>query len=116
MKYMKMTLPAGKYFFGDVLGGEGAVGVPAIAAVWYSVCGNYEIEIAGGGACCYDENEVGMIGLMPIPEADAYEYGDDVTFEMSEPFEVELTESLFRAGPVTVAVLDGNTFMSPGEY
>ena len=107
---MKMTLPAGKYFFGDVSGAEGAVGVPAIAAVWYSVCGNYEIEIAGGGAICYDENAVGMIGLAPT--SDDY----DNSFEMTEPFEVEITENLFRAGPVTVAVLDGNTFMSPGEY
>ena len=106
---MKTVLPAGFYIFGDVKGVAGAVGVPALAGVYYSECFEYELDIANGASCNYDETDVGLLGLAPINNPDDYDYYN--VLEMTEPFEVVATENSFSAGPVSFVVPE--TFLTP---
>lgn len=112
---MKMTLPAGKYFVGECSRVESAVGIPCRSGVWLTNCGEFEIEIADGGSCWYDPNDVGVLGVKRLPDDAENDDYYNCVFDMAEPFEVEMTENYFSAGPVKITVPDGYTFMNPGD-
>ena len=62
---MKIVIPAGRYFVGEVTGlVRPIVAIPARASVFYDDSGEFEFEIAGGGSCMPDENAFGVFGLI----------------------------------------------------
>lgn len=64
MSDLKITLPAGRYFVGDVGGvSRPYVAIPARSSVFYSDCGAVEIEIAGGGSCMPDVDAFSIFGV-----------------------------------------------------
>lgn len=87
----KITIPAGRYYFGDVTGVSPAlVAIPCRASIFYSDDGAYEIEVAGGGATCYDENAFGVLGLVTFENTGLDEFDTDYypVFEITESTEV----------------------------
>ena len=92
MSDVKITLPAGRYFVGDVTGvSRPWVAIPARASVFYSD-DSREVEIAGGAATCYDDEAFGIFGVVDF-DAIADDYGDFLDgefgcFELTEPTEV----------------------------
>ena len=93
MSDVKITLPAGRYFVGDVTGvSRPFVAIPARSSVFYSDDGSREIEIAGGASCMPDENAFGVFGVIDF-DAIADDYGDFLDgelgcFELTEPADV----------------------------
>ena len=88
---VKISLPVGRYFLGDVAGlSRPWVAIPARASVFYSDDGDFEIEIAGGASTCYDENAFGVFGVIEFEKTGL---GDDDFegrgFEITSPVEVE---------------------------
>jgi len=62
---VKISVPAGRYFVGDVSGlTRPIVAIPARSSVFYSDCGTWEFEIAGGASCMPDENAFGIFGVI----------------------------------------------------
>ena len=90
---MKILVPAGRYFVGDVSGlTRPVVAIPARASVFYSDCGHFEIEIAGGASTCYDENAFGVFGVIEFENTglvDADFPYESCAFELTAPTEVE---------------------------
>ena len=93
MSDVKITLPAGRYFVGDVTGvSRPWVAIPARASVFYSD-DSREVEIAGGASSCFvDENAFGIFGVVDF-DAIADDYGDFLDgelgcFELTEPADV----------------------------
>ena len=92
MSDVKITLPAGRYFVGDVTGvSRPWVAIPARASVFYSD-DSREVEIAGGGSTCYDDEAFGIFGVVDF-DAIADDYGDFLDgelgcFELTEPADV----------------------------
>ena len=94
MSDVKITLPAGRYFVGDVSGiSRPWVAIPARASVFYDFEMNVEVEIAGGGASAFvDENAFGVFGVVDF-DSIADDYGDFLDgelgcFELTEPADV----------------------------
>jgi hypothetical protein len=92
-KIMKITIPAGRYYFGDISGVSPAlVAIPCSASIFYSDDSAFEIEVAGGGSTCYDENAFGVFGLVAFENTglDDDEFDSDFasTFEVTESTEV----------------------------
>ena len=93
MSDVKITLPAGRYFVGDVAGvARPWVAIPARASVFYSD-DSREVEIAGGASSGFvDENAFGIFGVVDF-DAIADDYGDFLDgelgcFELTEPADV----------------------------
>jgi len=95
-----VTLPAGRYFIGDVSEVENAyASIPALVGVYYSSEAELEVEI-GGGSVCYDDEAVGRLGICAFDEVfarDCYdseaEYLDEFEcygVEFTEPTEVKV--------------------------
>ena len=113
---MKITLPAGRYFVGDVAGLTPLISVPAISSVFYDDEMNVEIEIAGGGASCYDPDAVSAFGVVrfdELVEKCGFDPVDDFDrsccFELTEP-----TEAVFEADYAEIVGL--MKFSCPREY
>ena len=82
MSDVKITLPAGRYFVGDVTGvSRPWVAIPARASVFYSDEGSVEIEIASGASTCYDPDAFGVFGVIDFASI-ADTWGDFVDGEM----------------------------------
>jgi hypothetical protein len=95
------TLPAGRYFIGDVAYVENSyASIPALVGVYYSYPSEREVEIAGGASVCYDDEAVGRLGICDFDEVfspdcydDESEYLDEFEcygVEFTEPFEVKV--------------------------
>ena len=91
---MKIFVPAGRYFVGDVSGlTRPVVAIPARASVFYDDKSRVEIEIAGGGSCSPDENAFGVFGVIEFENTGLTDA--DFPYE-SRAFEVtETTEIIF---------------------
>jgi hypothetical protein len=91
LKMVKISVPAGRYFVGDVSGlTRPVVAIPARASVFYSDDGAYEFEVAGGGSSFPDENAFGVFGVI---EFDATGLGADdaefyCVFDLAENTEI----------------------------
>lgn len=91
----RVSLPVGRYFVGDVSGvSRPLMAVPARASVFYSDDCSVEVEIAGGGSSCYDENAFGVFGVCEFEKMvalnifDEFENGSFGCFEITEPTEI----------------------------
>jgi hypothetical protein len=91
----RVGLPAGRYFVGDVGGvSRPVVAIPARASVFYDDEMNVEVEIAGGGSTCYDENAFSVFGVCEFEKMvalnifDEFENGSFGCFEITEPTEI----------------------------
>ena len=88
---VKISVPAGRYFVGDVSGlVRPIVAIPARASVFYDDAGGFEVEIAGGGSSGFvDENAFGVFGLIEFENTgltdDDFDFGG---FELTEATEV----------------------------
>ena len=94
MSDVKITLPAGRYFVGDVAGvARPWVAIPARASVFYSDCG-VEVEIAGGASSGFvDENAFGVFGVVDFDSVaeiagDEFENGSFGCFELTSTTEI----------------------------
>jgi len=89
---VKIVAPAGRYFVGDVSGlTRPLVAIPARASVFYSDDGAVEIEIAGGGSTCYDENAFGVFGVIEFENTglDDLDFPyESRAFELTAPTEI----------------------------
>jgi len=87
-----VIIPAGRYIVGDVGGlSRPIVAIPARASIFYSDCGVYEIEIAGGGSVMPDENAFSIFGVIEFENAgvDLDESVFEILgFEVTEPTEI----------------------------
>lgn len=106
---MKITIPAGRYFVGDVSGiSKPLVAIPARASVFYSDCGAYEFEIAGGASCMYDEDAFGVFGVVEFSQTGLSDEDFDLefgVFEVTTPTEIEYDfDYLDISGVLTVSV------------
>jgi hypothetical protein len=98
---MKIVAPAGRYFVGDVCGlSRPLVAIPARSSVFYSDCGEFEIEIAGGGSSMPDETAFGLFGVIEFSETGATD--DDAEYlcviTLSEPTEIEFDFDYLAVG------------------
>jgi hypothetical protein len=85
---VKISVPAGRYFVGDVSGlTRPVVAIPARASVFYSDCGA-EIEIAGGASTCYDENAFGVFGVIEFENTGLDDDDFYTVVELTEPTEI----------------------------
>ena len=87
---VKISLPAGRYFVGDIAGlTRPIVAIPARSSVFYDDEGGFEVEIAGGGSCMPDEDAFGIFGLIEFENTgltdDDFDFGG---FEVNEATEV----------------------------
>ena len=91
---VKISVPAGRYFVGDVSGlTRPVVAIPARASIFYSDCGGVEVEIAGGGSSGFvDENAFGVFGVIEFDatglDADEFENGSFGCFELTSTTEI----------------------------
>jgi hypothetical protein len=89
----RVSLPVGRYFVGDVGGVSRPLAViPCRASVFYDDEMAVEVEIAGGGASCYDENAFSVFGVCEFEKMNAvfdeFENGSFGCFEITEPTEI----------------------------
>jgi hypothetical protein len=86
-KMVKISVPAGRYFIGDVSGlSRPLVAIPARSSVFYDDSGCYEIEIAGGG---HDENAFGIFGVIEFEKTGLDEFGFELYgFELESETEI----------------------------
>lgn len=91
MADFKVSVPAGRYFVGDVGGlSRPIVAIPARSSIFYDDSGDYEIEIAGGGSSAFvDENAFSIFGVIEFEKTgfddDDFDYGG---FELKSETEI----------------------------
>ena len=91
----RVSLPVGRYFVGDVGGvSRPLVAVPARSSVFYDDDSSVEVEIAGGGSSCYDDEAFSVFGVCEFEKMvalnvfDEFENGSFGCFEITEPTEI----------------------------
>ena len=88
---VRVSLPAGRYFVGDVGGvSRPLVVIPARSSVFYDDEMAVEVEIAGGASCLPDENAFSVFGVCEFEKMgfDEFENGEFGCFEIDEPTEI----------------------------
>jgi hypothetical protein len=91
----RVSLHAGRYFVGDVGGvSRPLMVIPCRSSIFYDDEMCVEVEIAGGGSSCPDENAFSVFGVCEFEKMvalnvfDEFENGSFGCFEITEPTEI----------------------------